>query len=640
MELSALTAYAEEKYHIPEQHKWADFPGFSVLADPETGKWAALLMRQWDSETGTEIQRADIKCGRQVLEGAARPWLTLPFRMKGQKWVGVRFEDCTEEDKVFALFDQALKDPAGKLETGGMIRRGFTVVLDAPAAETSVSAPVYRDTALPFVGTRPRAAEQEVPDRIRMMRKLYIYGDVSFSQKCSNFLRQGRFMADYEDTLPWKGEFRHYFPTYHDLSVRQLRGYFTWRAQVRRGNYQPVPVSAAYIYIYELLCGIGTASPAESLQRMRAFEEGYLDTGIGDDGMRRSLRRWMWEYAVIHALPPETARSCADPAMLERDESLAALRDPDSHTEEEIFRALCVFGGKKTAQSPVITGDEARGRRLMAAFWRRLTETCRAGGGDLFTDCFGEPVRRVWRPLANTVFQEEPGLPDQVYEAGPCRRYTRRDGIWTEESYEKLFYDKDRFRLLLHGADRVFRRALKTGRYLKARSGDEEAAACAEAVMAAERRAAEEAARPVIRIDLSELAQIRREAMITRDSLLTEEDKAEAPAVSAQAEPEKEPADGPEETAGTEPSPAEAAGGGAVRIEGLDDLHGQILAALLRGQDAGAMIRAHRLMPSVVTDTINEALFDEVGDSVLECEGEEITVVEDYREDILRLLEE
>ena len=65
MELSELTAYAEEKFHIQEQHKWADFPGFSVLVDPNTGKWVALLMRQWDSDTGTEIQQCDIKCGRQ-----------------------------------------------------------------------------------------------------------------------------------------------------------------------------------------------------------------------------------------------------------------------------------------------------------------------------------------------------------------------------------------------------------------------------------------------------------------------------------------------------------------------------------------------------------------------------------------------
>ncbi len=44
------------------------------------------------------------------------------------------------------------------------------------------------------------------------------------------------------------------------------------------------------------------------------------------------------------------------------------------------------------------------------------------------------------------------------------------------------------------------------------------------------------------------------------------------------------------------------------------------------------------MLASVVTDAINEALFDEIGDNALECEGEDITLVEDYREDVLDIL--
>ena len=43
-------------------------------------------------------------------------------------------------------------------------------------------------------------------------------------------------------------------------------------------------------------------------------------------------------------------------------------------------------------------------------------------------------------------------------------------------------------------------------------------------------------------------------------------------------------------------------------------------------------------MASVAADTMNEALFDEIGDNVLECDGENITLIEDYREDILQIL--
>ena len=42
-------------------------------------------------------------------------------------------------------------------------------------------------------------------------------------------------------------------------------------------------------------------------------------------------------------------------------------------------------------------------------------------------------------------------------------------------------------------------------------------------------------------------------------------------------------------------------------------------------------------MPSMVADTINEALYDEIGDIVLECDGDSLTIVEDYLEDLEEL---
>lgn len=43
-------------------------------------------------------------------------------------------------------------------------------------------------------------------------------------------------------------------------------------------------------------------------------------------------------------------------------------------------------------------------------------------------------------------------------------------------------------------------------------------------------------------------------------------------------------------------------------------------------------------MASVAADAINEALFDEIGDNVLESDGSGITLVEDYREELLQML--
>ena len=691
MRLADLTAYAEEKYHIPEQHKWADFPGFSVLADPASGRWIALLMRQWDTDTGTEIERCDLKCGGEALFRFRRPFLTPPLRMRGKRWVGIAFDEGTEEALVFRLFDEAVSAGAGHRTTVILDSRpGATLILEpkpgpaalggyretalpfaetaspaegralpsagalpprgetapspagsvSPAAETVLpsaeTGSLYTETALPFAGSPCRPELEAVPARLREMKRLYEYGRETQEARAKNFYRQARFMEDYEDDLPWEGNFLCYFPTYHDLSLRQLRGYFTWRARLRRGDWQPVPDSAAYLYLYELLNGVGAGSPEEVLEKLREFEAGYLDAGFGDARMRGNLRRWMLEYAVLRDLPAELARESADPELLEEDRALAALRTPEEYGDGEIFRALCVFGGKKLGSSPVLSADPERGRRLFCGAWKAAL-AYRREGRDLFSLCFGEKRVRPWYPLSSALIYG-PAVPsgtgDRDYVLDGSRLYRRRHGTWTVETYEKLTFDRERFRGFLHEADARFRRWLKTGRYLRESPADAWAAPYIDAVIAAEEKARLEAARPKITIDFSGLEQIRRDAGVTRESLLTEaeRDGAETPAAAAAAGPGGSPAPQPPEP---EPVPAEPAGNPDLP---LDALQIQLLRTLLAGGDPAPLIRERRLMPSVLADAVNEALFDEIGDTVLLCEDDRLILVDDYIGDLEQLL--
>lgn len=730
MELSELTAYAGEKFHIMEQRKWTDFPGFSVLAEPDTGKWAALLMRQWDFDTGTEIQRCDIKCGRQILSEISKPYLSSPFRMKGQKWVGVVFDDRTEPDVVFRLFDRAVAS----------VRQGScTIVLqDAPAAGEAV----YHDTAIPpagartagsartpararrrtlsetgitaraqtFSGTQDSAEAQtfsgtgtsvdvlisaeaspspearadtslpEIPVRIRSMQRLYLYGDGSFAQKCRNFIRQGRFMEDYEDDAPWDGGFRRYFPTYHDLNIRQLRGYFTWRTRVRKGEFSPISTSLAYLYLYELLNGIGTGSPKDALEKMEAFQTGFLDAGMGDSGdgisgredssLRRNLRRWMLEYAVIHDVPVSLARRYADSALLERDDALMALKHPEAVTDEELFLALCRLADRKMEQSPVVRKYGEKGKHLFAEVWRFVSEAWSGENRDFFSDCFGRERGFPWRPLANAVYLEAKPRPDADYILDACRSYHCRGGVWQERRYDRLYFDRSRFQGLLHEADRRLRRYLKTGHYLRENPEEAWAAPYVEAVIGAWRQRELEAGRPKITIDLSHLEQIRQDALRTRDSLLTEEEREagmehvhpvrEIPGMPAEGKPPEKPPEKlsgegsretQEERTGREEKEAPAPSASASppgetdslhtepSLPALDSIHTQLLLELLHGKPAAETIKARHLMPSVVADTINGALFELIGDNVLDCDGSTITVVEDYREEVLQIFE-
>ena len=671
MNLSELTAYAEEKYHIREEQKWDDFRSFSVLTDPETRKWVALMMRQWDYETGNELCKCDIKCGRQILTEIKEPYVTNAFRMRGEKWAGVIFDDRTEPEVVFKLFDEAIR--IGRAGS-------YTVVLEEGKREESSGAGgrVFRDTLLPLEAMRGnydksrfRERQEEnkkarpqthvrlnneprtIPTRILEMMQLYEYRSSSFENKCRNFVRQGKFMEDYEDDAPWNSEVKRYFATYHDLNINQLRGYFAWRTRVRRGEFHPITMSLAYMYIYELLNMIGAKTPEEAIRKMREFEKGFLDSGIGDRSMRENLHRWIMEFAVLSGSPKEEVLPLIAPDLIERDRQLMVLRKPSEHSDEEVFGALNALTGGKTEKSSVFLKEPERGIHLFAEVWRYMAEHYDDCGWDIFAACFGKLRKFPWHPLANAVYMDQKKREEAEYKVTECRKFVCKNGEWSEIRYDELFFDRYRVHAIVHEADRQIRRYLKAGHYLKVKKGEEWITPYVEAVIEADRAAAEEAAKPKITIDLSGLDKIRRDAQITRDSLLTEDEMREqAPEQMMKLAPEQAPqqAEDPavqhEEQQIVQPMilelpevPKEEEKSAEVEIPSLDDTQAQILLSVMRGEPVAGMIREKALMPSVVTDAINEALFDEIGDSVLMCEGDEITLVEDYREDLERILE-
>ena len=645
MELSELTAYAEEKFHMKEQHKWADLPGCSVLADTHTGKWVALLMRQWDFDTGTEIQRCDIKCGQETLSEIKAPYLSLPFRMKDRKWIGVCFDNRTDPKIIFRLFDQAVYSCQD---------RGYTIVLDdRPTATSTVYADTplpsdragvsYASTDLPVSGPNKGipifGPNRGVPERIRQMLSLYRPGGSSFKEKCRIFYRQAKFMEDYEDDLKWTGEYSRYFPTYHDLNIRQLRGYFSWRAHVRKGEFLPIPLSLAYMYLYELLNGIGTASPEDGLKKMKAFETGFLDAGLGDPVMRKNLRRWMLEFGVIHHIDAALIREYADPEIMERDRALWVLKNPEECEDEAVFASLCTFAGKKLEQSPLAGMEDGTGKHLFARVWRHILGTYDQQGMDFFTACFGGPRAFPWYPMANAIYWQPQVHPDDEYMLDECRSYTCRNGVWKEVRYDKLYFDTNKLRAFLHETERRLRKYLKTGHYLRQNPAEAWAGEYVEAVIKAWEQEKLKAMQPKITINLSDLDQIRQDARVTRDSLLTEDEMDEAGETAPDKGTDLEvilPAAG--EPAKERPLEPDAVAVPEAFSDFMDPVYMKLLLALLQGDSGKAYIKEHHLMPSVAADAINEALFDEIGDNVLECDGENITLVQDYKEDVLQML--
>ena len=113
-------------------------------------------------------------------------------------------------------------------------------------SENKTEDKVYDDEKIIFTADQLRSFR---PPELREMRRMAQSKESIRWSESRLFYEQARFMEDFEDDRPYEGSVDIYFPTYQRLSEDQLRGYFTWRTRLRKGNYEPVCVSFAYIYI-------------------------------------------------------------------------------------------------------------------------------------------------------------------------------------------------------------------------------------------------------------------------------------------------------------------------------------------------------------------------------------------------------
>ena len=82
-----------------------------------------------------------------------------------------------------------------------------------------------------------RTVSGPVPEKIARLLDMMTPYQVTEEGRSEAFLAQARFMEDYEDDYRMEGRtIRHIFTAYQELSLDELRGYFAWRTQIRRGE--------------------------------------------------------------------------------------------------------------------------------------------------------------------------------------------------------------------------------------------------------------------------------------------------------------------------------------------------------------------------------------------------------------------
>lgn len=150
-------------------------------------------------------------------------------------------------------------------------------------------------------------------DKIREMRALEeVTHNNYIVRRCAEItmVRQGLFMADVEDDYDRRVFCAISRPIYAAMSNSQLRTYFTWRTDVRRGKYAEVDKPYILLYCSELLNKIGVPSADAAFEALLALWNGcrgfagYLD---------KIIPRWLKDFYAYNDI---TAKFPDIPACL------------------------------------------------------------------------------------------------------------------------------------------------------------------------------------------------------------------------------------------------------------------------------------------------------------------------------------
>ncbi|MCM1165233.1 MAG: TerB N-terminal domain-containing protein [Lachnospiraceae bacterium] len=372
---------------------------------------------------------------------------------------------------VDSVIDEAAKFVAEELKTRlGQPKTpdGYYKPEKIPPRSARPQSPPVR-TAYPREHVSEHISPQDelMLDKIREMRDLEEVSENSYiTKRCTEitFVRQGLFMSDVEDDFNRRVFCALGQPAYMAMSNSQLRTYFTWRTDVRRGKYPEVDKPYVLLYCYELLNKIGVSSAAEAFGKLLELWEGckpfarYLD-----DIMPRWLKDF-YVYNDVTALYPDVSQYLGSPGSSLPSRCAEELENGDYSGKLDYLSENSAYNIKGS----IFLSDKTRPlvEGACEAALRSLSEYFSERGTDLAELLCGK-VRKdySWAPFRGAVVDLERTDGFRPLRISAAERYCIKRG---EPSLEVFDFSPSRgfIGYLLKSVEAELRRQVKFKRYI------------------------------------------------------------------------------------------------------------------------------------------------------------------------------
>ena len=495
--------------------------------------------------------------------------------------------------------------------------------------------------------TPAQPIEQRAVDPIRQrffdMRSLV--SDRPFARDDSElFYKQAKFMEDFEDDYGGDAKLNMYFPYYQHMGYEQLRTYFTWRTRVRRGEISSTYVSYVFLYIYELLSGVGTDGPLDGLGKLVEIWETMSGAS---PALEKYLPGWLKDYHVYYKLPHSFENFVKRYGMQKHYPEFYLFSD-DVENALDIWNSVSNYN---------VTGSvyyKAGNEQLMAdclkyviAGIKGLLSSKKVEFKKAFVYQFSR--RGIWYPFSQALFYPKGRQADRQVELLGVERYQCKDNRWS--ALLPIYYSgrEQIVGRILRKMESCLRQTFNYKYKLKAEP-------CAfyrssgtpivfdEAIEKAVADFHRDITRTVVTVDKKNLARIREEALGTQDKLIVPEGPehsdqraARTPVPSVAANSVRHPP--ADFVPGRPPVPSVAANSvrhppadspwSALR-DALNPVELQALSIALTGVvDIKTFADENGIMLEVLADGINEKAADFIGDNILEV-SDGMIIYDDY----------
>lgn len=466
---------------------------------------------------------------------------------------------------------------------------------------------VYKDE--PIIRRASQLKSLSTPPKIKEMKAIMYSPEAYWKTSAWLFYSQGKFMEYYEDSYVYNDNFTKYYPCYRDLSVEQLRGYFTWRKSVRNKVIEKAPLPFVYIYIYELINCIGAENPVDCFALLKGFLEAYA---IIDDSIIKYADNWLMDFIVYYGLDNELAGDIPD---FKYDSYLITLMHWNKHSDSELFDAITALSSYQFQQSLFYISEPDEFRTVLLRSFVRISEFySKKRKLSLFSKLFGNVVECSHNIFQSAIFYDRQSLRSCEYVLNEIHTFTCKNGKWSCKKISGNRSRSGRLGDLVRAVDSLLREKKDFRHKISCTDVSKTVIKLIQDVIDEyfEELRREEAKK--ITIDISKLGMIRKAADITREKLLVEEEE-ETEKKSVQTYVVHEITQSSDYVS-------------------LEKEEKEFIIALLYDGDPDAVAKKYGKLPSILSDSVNEKMFEHFSDNIIDFSENSLQIVEDYKDEL------